>query len=168
MHSGLEGVFRAVALCLLALVARQSFALEPGQPAPQLLLQSGSDARQVPVAGRLTYVDFWASWCGPCRKSFPWMNEMHRKYAASGLEIVAVNLDQERADAGEFLARLPAEFPVVYDAAGEAPTRYGVKGMPTSVLVGADGNVIAVHAGFNEKDAAALEDMIRSHLEARP
>ena len=159
---------RVAALCLLSCVGSAAIALEPGEVAPVLPLAGVSGPQPVPVAGKLTYVDFWASWCGPCRKSFPWMNEMHRKYASKGLEVVAVNLDQERSDADGFLAKIPAEFPIAFDPSGEAPTRYGVKGMPTSFLVGADGKVLEVHAGFNEKDAATLEEMIQRHLGAAP
>jgi thiol-disulfide isomerase/thioredoxin len=159
---------RATSLCLLGSIGISALALEPGEPAPVLSLAGSTAQQAVPVAGKLTYVDFWASWCGPCRKSFPWMNEMQRKYAAQGLAIVGVNLDQERSDADAFLQKIPAEFPIAFDPSGDAPTRYGVKGMPTSVLVGADGKVLEVHAGFNETDAAALEEMIRSHLGAAP
>lgn len=164
----LSRLTRAACLCVLAGVGSGALALERGEVAPALSLGGVSGQQQLPLAGKLTYVDFWASWCGPCRKSFPWMNEMQRKYAAQGLAIVGVNLDQERADADAFLQKIPAEFPIAFDPSGDAPTRYGVKGMPTSVLVGTDGKVIAVHAGFNDADAAALEDMIRSHLGAAP
>jgi thiol-disulfide isomerase/thioredoxin len=159
---------RAACLCLFAAAGGAAHALEAGEAAPALKLSGLAGEQQLPVAGKVTYVDFWASWCGPCRKSFPWMNEMQRKYAAQGLAIVGVNLDQERADADAFLQKIPAEFPIAFDPSGDAPTRYGVKGMPTSVLVGADGKVLEVHAGFNETDAAALESMIRSHLGAAP
>jgi thiol-disulfide isomerase/thioredoxin len=133
---------RAMSLCLLGSISTSALALEPGESAPVLSLAGSTAQQAVPVAGKLTYVDFWASWCGPCRKSFPWMNEMQRKYAAQGLAIVGVNLDQERSDADAFLQKTPAEFPIAFDPSGDAPTRYGVKGMPTSVLVGADGKVL--------------------------
>ena len=87
------------------------------------------------LRGRVVYLDFWASWCTPCRRSFPWMNEMKAKYADRGFEIVSVNLDQERALAETFLQQVPASFTVVYDPAGELATRYGLKGMPTSFLI---------------------------------
>ena len=160
--------FRAVALVLLASAATSALSLEVGDIAPVLSLQGREDPVAVPASGKLTYVDFWASWCGPCRKSFPWMNQMHRKYAAEGLEIVAVNLDQDGADAGAFLEQIPAEFGIAFDATGSSAALYGVKGMPTSFLVGADGKVLEVHTGFREKDAGVLEEMIRSHLEVKP
>lgn len=168
MTVSMPRTLRAVALVLLASSATPVLSLEVGDLAPVLSLQGREAAVAVPVTGKLTYVDFWASWCGPCRKSFPWMNQMHRKYAAEGLEIVAVNLDQDGADAGAFLEQIPAAFGIAFDAAGASASRYGVKGMPTSFLVGADGKVLEVHTGFREKDARLLEEMIRSHLEAKP
>jgi cytochrome c biogenesis protein CcmG/thiol:disulfide interchange protein DsbE len=160
--------FRAVALVLLASAGTPVLSLEVGDLAPVLSLQGRETPVAVPVTGKLTYVDFWASWCGPCRKSFPWMNQMHRKYAAEGFEIVAVNLDQDGADAAAFLEQIPAEFGIAFDATGSSASLYGVKGMPTSLLVGPDGKVLEVHTGFNEKDVEVLEQMIRSHLEAKP
>lgn len=159
---------RAVALVLLASAGTPVWSLEVGDVAPVLSLQGRETPVAVPVTGKLTYVDFWASWCGPCRKSFPWMNQMHRKYAAQGLEIVAVNLDKDSADAGAFLEQIPGEFRIAFDTEGASASLYGVKGMPTSLLVGPDGKVLEVHTGFSEKDAGVLEQMIRSHLEAKP
>jgi peroxiredoxin len=92
------------------------------------------------------------------------MNEMQAKYGAKGLQIVGINLDSKRADADKFLAEVPASFVVAFDAQGDTPKRYGVKGMPTSVLIGADGKVIQMHAGFREDERKALEDAIVAAL----
>jgi len=142
-------------------------ALEAGAPAPEIAL-SGP---QGPVSlsalkGKVVYVDFWASWCGPCRQSFPWMNAMQAKYGAKGLQVVGVNLDAKRADADKFLGEVPASFAIAFDAQGDTPKRYAVKGMPTSVLIGADGKVLQVHNGFREDDRKALEDAIAGALAA--
>lgn len=114
--------------------------------------------------GKLTYVDFWASWCGPCRQSFPWMNEMQAKYGARGLQVVGINLDRKRDDAERFLAELPATFTIAFDAAGDSAKRFGVKGMPTSVLVGPDGKVLYMHTGFRNEERAQLEGRIAAAL----
>ena len=87
-----------------------------------------------PIKGKVVWVDFWASWCVPCRRSFPWMNTMHRKYGAEGLEIIAVNLDKERALADGFLAETPAEFALRFDPAGALAKEFGVQAMPSSYL----------------------------------
>jgi cytochrome c biogenesis protein CcmG/thiol:disulfide interchange protein DsbE len=114
--------------------------------------------------GKVVYLDFWASWCGPCRQSFPWMNEMRAKYAEQGLVVIAVNLDADAGDAADFLAEHPAEFTVLYDAEGITPRSYEVKGMPTSYLISRDGQLVSRHLGFNVSDKQGMEDSIRELL----
>ena len=116
--------------------------------------------------GKVVYVDFWASWCGPCKQSFPWMAEMQRKYASLGLEIVAVNVDRKRTDAERFLAGTPAAFTVVFDAAGATPNAWNVRAMPSSYLVDRQGRVVHVDQGFREDMKAPIEARIRATLEA--
>lgn len=142
-------------------------AIEPGQTVPATSV-AGTTATLPLIDGksRATYVDFWASWCGPCRQSFPWMNRMHAKFSASGLRIVAVNLDADAADARRFLAQLPASFTVAFDPSADLARRMGIKTMPSSVLADAHGKVVSTHGGFVPEDAAALEAMIASLLAA--
>jgi thiol-disulfide isomerase/thioredoxin len=122
-----------------------------------------------PVEGRVVWVDFWASWCVPCRRSFPWLNSMHHKYGADGLQIIAVNLDKDRALADRFLAEVPAEFALRFDPAGALAKQYGVQAMPSSYLIDAEGNVLATHAGFRTADTAAYEQAIETALsKSRP
>jgi cytochrome c biogenesis protein CcmG/thiol:disulfide interchange protein DsbE len=115
--------------------------------------------------GKLVYLDFWASWCGPCKQSFPWMNAMQEKYQSQGLEVIAINLDENNDDAQKFLASTPAKFTVAFDAKGQIPRQYGVKGMPTSYLISRDGKIIFQHMGFNVADREKLEQKIRESLE---
>jgi len=115
--------------------------------------------------GKLVYLDFWASWCGPCKQSFPWMNALQEKYRSKGLEVIAVNLDANNEDAQKFLATTPAKFTVAFDSKGRTPLQYGVKGMPTSYLISPDGKIIMQHMGFNAADRDMLEQKIQSLLE---
>ncbi len=117
--------------------------------------------------GKLIYLDFWASWCGPCKQSFPWMNAMQAKYGSQGLQVIAVNLDMKSEDGRRFLSNSPAQFIVAFDPAGDTPRKYQVRGMPTSVLIGRDGRIISEHLGFNNKDRAELEHTIEAALEQR-
>ena len=122
-----------------------------------------------PVEGRVVWVDFWASWCVPCRRSFPWLNSMHRKYESEGLQIIAVNLDKDRALADAFLAEVPAEFALRFDPAGALAKEFGVQAMPSSFLIDLDGNVLASHAGFRTGDTADYERAIQDALsKSRP
>ena len=91
---------------------------------------------------------------------------MQAKYGAKGLQIVGVNLDAKRADADKFLAEVPANFRVAFDAQGDSPKRFQIKGMPSSVLVGPDGKVIQVHTGFRAEERQQLEDAIVAALAA--
>jgi cytochrome c biogenesis protein CcmG/thiol:disulfide interchange protein DsbE len=148
------------------LCAMQAQAAEPGQIAPAFSLPGSAGAVSLAtLQGQVVFLDFWASWCGPCKQSFPWMNDMQAKYGARGLQVLAVNVDRNRADADHFLARTPARFPVGFDAPGDTASRYGIKAMPSSVLIGADGRVVQQHAGFRDDDKAGLEAAIVAALE---
>ena len=140
-------------------------AVQPGQTAPAFELPGLATPVQLAAyQGSTVYLDFWASWCGPCRQSFPWMNDMQAKYKAQGLRVLAVNLDQKPADATAFLKDMPAGFDVAFDAAGKTPKAYAIQGMPTSVLIGPDGRVISVHSGFKPEQRAERESEIRRVL----
>jgi cytochrome c biogenesis protein CcmG, thiol:disulfide interchange protein DsbE len=112
----------------------------------------------------VVYVDFWASWCGPCKQSFPWMNELHAKYAAQGLEIVAINVDTRRVDAERFLAQLPVKFDVAFDPQGNIPRLFAISGMPSSFLIDGDGKIVLAHSGFRDSDRAIIEKAIVAAL----
>lgn len=110
--------------------------------------------------GQVVVVDFWASWCTPCRRSIPWLNEMHAKYAKDGLVIVGVNVDKDRHDAEHFLDEVPIEFEIIYDPNGELATRYGVEGMPSSYVFGRDGELAARHLGFQNAKRPEYEALL--------
>lgn len=143
-------------------------AVERGEPAPPFELPGlQGTIRLAEARGQVVLVDFWASWCVPCRLSFPWMNEMLARYGANGLRIVAINVDRKGPDAAKFLERVPARFDIAFDPAGLTPRAYGVKSMPSSYLVGADGKVIAVHRGFTDEDRPGLERSLRAALQLK-
>jgi thiol-disulfide isomerase/thioredoxin len=159
---------RLLAAAALFVWSAHACALEPGKPAPGFELNGLDGAvRLDKYQGKLVYLDFWASWCGPCRQSFPWMNEMQAKYGAQGLQVIGVSLDARTDDARGFLATTPARFVVAFDPNGLTPRNYGIRGMPSSVLIGPDGKVVFEHAGFREADRAELENRIKSALGAR-
>lgn len=153
---------RAVLGLVLALSAAPlAWALEAGTPAPELDLPGLKDAVNLArLKGKVVYVDFWASWCGPCKQSFPFMNDLQSRYGSGGLEVVAINLDAKRDDADRFLSEVPARFTLAFDPKGESARRFEVKAMPSSVLIGRDGKVVAAHKGFKESDRKELEERI--------
>lgn len=135
-------------------------------PAPDFELPT--DAKKVSLQamrGRVVYLDFWASWCKPCRKSFPWMNAMQAKYRDQGLQIIAVNVDSDPELVKRFLEKYPADFIVAYDAEGKLAEKYQVKGMPSSYLIDKQGNIQVQHVGFREKDKTGMETQIKHLLQ---
>ncbi|WP_343728471.1 choice-of-anchor D domain-containing protein [Duganella sp.] len=157
----------AVAACAVLSLPAPASALEAGKPAPAFTLNGPDGAVKLDqYKGKLVYVDFWASWCGPCRQSFPWMNEMQARYGSQGLQIVGINVDAKSDDARNFLAATPARFVIAFDPNGSAPRTYGIKGMPSSVLIGPDGKVLYEHSGFRPADREALESRIKAALGA--
>ena len=159
---------RMLAAAAALAAAGQALALEPGQAAPGFSLAGPTGTVKLEqYQGKLVYVDFWASWCGPCRQSFPWMNEMQARYGAQGLQVVGINVDAKTDDARSFLNTNPATFVIAFDPNGSAPRSYGIKGMPSSVLIGPDGKVLYEHSGFRPADRSVLEARIKSALGAR-
>lgn len=116
------------------------------------------------LKGKPVLVDFWASWCGPCRESFPWMNEIREKYP--DLEIIAINLDEERSEADSFLANNVTNFTVHFDPEGEYAEKFGVPGMPSSYLIDGEGNIIKEHIGFFSSKTDYYESAIIELLAA--
>ena len=116
--------------------------------------------------GKVVYLDFWASWCVPCRKSFPWMNKMRDRYSAENLAIVAVNLDKEAHLAQAFLKQHPANFDVLFDAEGRSAKKYQIPGMPTSILFDPSGKVISAHSGFFKKKISEYEQQLEAAVSA--
>ena len=155
-----------VAVALGIALSVSALAIEVGQSAPEIQLPGRSGAIKLSeFKGKAVYLDFWASWCGPCKQSFPWMNEMQAKYGAKGLQVLAVNLDQKPEDAANFLQQTKADFLIALDPTGQSAQKYNVKGMPSSQLIGRDGKVAMVHTGFHAASKAELERAIVAALE---
>ncbi|WP_347330879.1 TlpA family protein disulfide reductase [Marinimicrobium locisalis] len=147
-------------------LAASTQALETGEDAPPFSLpgiENAAEGQAIALEqyqGKVVYVDFWASWCGPCRRSFPKLEALHQKYGEQGFEVIAINLDEQEADAHKFLDEHPVSFPIAWDPEGKVAGEYQLKGMPSAFLLDRDGTVHHVVVGFNEKDAAAIEAAI--------
>ncbi|MBK7141986.1 MAG: TlpA family protein disulfide reductase [bacterium] len=130
-----------------------------GKPksAPATLQEIGadwSDSNQ--VAGKVVYLDFFASWCTPCALSFPFMKELSRTYADSGLQIIAIDLDKDSSEATIFLERMRPPFKIVMDPEGNLAKRYDLKAVPSSFIYGRDGTLRELHQGFVSADTTKI------------
>lgn len=117
--------------------------------------------------GKVVYIDFWASWCGPCKQSFPWMKAMHDKYGKEGLVILAVNVDQEKKKADDFLKEFTPAFPVLFDSTGTLATQFKVQTMPSSYMLDRSGKPRFRHLGFHDAKRDVYEKEIH-HLLSEP
>ena len=132
------------------------------KPAPRFDLPTPSgNVTLDSLRGKVVLVDFWASWCAPCRQSFPWMSTLYKRYAPDGLVIVAINLDKKRELAEDFLSDFSPPFIVAFDPAGKTAEAFGVPAMPSSYIVSRNGTVLYSHAGFDAKKSEIIEDQIK-------
>lgn len=137
----------------------------PVAPACKLALNNDTTVSELAqLRGQVVYVDFWASWCGPCRQSFPFMNQLQTELGDKGLAVIAVNLDEEAGDAQSFLANHPASFKVAGGANQECASAFQVGAMPSSYLIDRTGKVRYIHHGFRSGDAELLRGLATTLL----
>lgn len=167
-HWGRPAARSGVLAALLTLAALGSaWALETGDAAPTFTLPGTAGAINLAdYKGKVVYLDFWASWCGPCKQSFPWMNVLQAKFGPQGLKIIAVNVDANTADGQRFLASVPAAFDIALDPKGILARQYAIKGMPSSLVIGRDGKIVGQHTGFNDASRVKVEASIQSAIGA--
>lgn len=114
--------------------------------------------------GQVVYVDFWATWCPPCRRSFPWMEKMYQKYQTHGFQIIAISLDGKQEIVDRFLAKINPTFIVARDKKSQVASEYKVQAMPSSYLIDRNGEIYYEHRGFNENDKNKMEEKFRNLL----
>jgi len=114
--------------------------------------------------GKVVYLDFWASWCKPCQKSFPWMNNLMAKYPAENFTVITVNLDAESEAMHQFLGKVKADFDIYHDPSGQIAEQFKIEGMPTSYLIDTSGKVVKKHIGFYTKHVDKYEREIEELL----
>ena len=154
---------KAFVLALSLLLANPAFGVAEGEMAPgfELPVLGGETTRSLSAShGKVRYIDFWASWCPPCRVSVPEIVALQRDLGGSRFQVIAINVDERIDDALKFLERYPMNYDVLSDPQGATAAAYALPGMPTSFVVDPDGRVTLVHVGFRRGDMKA----IRAHI----
>ena len=148
------------------LLASSAAALEPGgrPPAIEMPDLEGKKVELAALQGKVVVVDFWASWCGPCKQEMPVLEALHKKYGEQGLVIIGVNIDNNPKKMNNFLKGTPVSFRIVHDRKLAVASKYEPGTMPTSYFIGKDGKVKYVHEGFRKKDAGELEERVKTLL----
>lgn len=153
----------ALVLSMITSAFSKTAATETTAPGFNLPTANGTVSLES-LRGKVVLIDFWASWCAPCRQSFPWMSKLYQQYSSKGFAIVAINLDKERGLAADFVDTFSPPFIVAFDPAGSTAEAYGVPAMPSSYLVGPDGTILFSHAGFDPRKTGMIEDQIKEAL----
>ena len=142
-------------------------AAEPGDIAPVCNVTDLTTQEPISInnyKGKVIYLDFWASWCPPCKLSFPVLNKLHNELKNKGFEVLAVNLDEEKEDARQFLQANPVDFTIAHDIQKTCPITYEVMAMPSSYIIDRQGVIREIHLGFKENDVTEIRKIILSLL----
>ena len=152
---------------LFQISVRHAFALDTGDQAVDFTLQSqdGTSVSLSSLKGEVIYLDFWASWCGPCQQSFPFMKALQDSFGSRGVKVIAVNLDNDSEQALEFLKKQVPNFTVLFDSEGKVAEHYDLSTMPASFLIDRNGNVARAFSGFRSSDKAEIEAAINKLIE---
>ncbi len=158
------------ATALLMLIGCLSLSAATGNGAPaaapdfRLANRAGGEVALSELRGQVVMINFWASWCGPCRQEFPALDEIYGKYKPMGFTMVGINVESEQSDAERFLASRPVRFPILFDPDNKVSGSYGVSAMPTTVLVDRQGRLRWQHRAYKPGDEAKYIEQIRAML----
>ncbi len=163
-----SGALACAALVPLALsVLRQAEAkIAPNAPAPDFSLaaRGGQTLSLSQYRGQVVMLNFWATWCGPCRQEMPLLDAMYRKYKRLGFTLIGVNVEPDSGAAENFLKKVPVSFPIAFDPDSSVSKLYAVQGMPSSVIIDRKGHARVIHKGYQPGDENAYLDHIRRLL----
>jgi thiol-disulfide isomerase/thioredoxin len=154
---------RLAALLATTLLALPSLALTPSAaPEFELASMAGKSVNLAAHRGQVVMINFWATWCGPCRTEMPLLENIYRKYKPMGFTLLGVNVEPDSAAAAEWLKATPVTFPILFDTDSKVSKLYAVQGMPSTVIVDRKGQVRFVHRGYKAGDENAYLDQIRA------
>lgn len=149
--------------CAALLLAQLALADTIEGPAPNFTLKdaSGNNMRLSELRGNVILINFWASWCGPCRQEMPLLDELYTQYKPLGFTILGVNVEEDSSQARDMLKKIPVTFPVLFDNENKVSKLYNVVAMPSTVIVDRDGNMRYVHLGYQPGYEQSYQDQVR-------
>jgi len=152
------------ALLLLAAGLTTGATAPAPAPAPDFSLRArdGGEVRLSSLQGQVVMINFWATWCGPCRQEMPLLEQLQAKYGPLGFTLLGVNVEPDSAAATAWLKGVPVSFPILFDTRNAVAESFGVQGMPSSVFVDRAGRIRHVHRGYKPGDESQYADLIRS------
>lgn len=152
-----------VALAFLFIASFNVHAASASGPAPDFTLKGldGNNTKLSELRGNVVLLNFWASWCGPCREEMPLLNKIHNKYEPLGFTILGVNVEEQSDAAKKFIAQRPVDFPILLDNKNTVSKLYDVIAMPTTVVIDRDGNMRFLHQGYQSGDEAEYRKMVK-------
>jgi len=158
MHNRIAGIVAALVIALPAVAAA------PSGPAPAFTLMSkaGTQVNLAQYKGQVVMINFWASWCGPCRQEMPLLESIYKKYNKLGFTLLGVNVEPDSKAADDWLKQTPVSFPILYDKDSKVSRMYDVSGMPSTVIIDRKGNLRVLHHGYKPGDENEYLDSIRS------
>ncbi len=150
-----------LAFCLV-LTSSQVKAINVGDSAVSCpaILKDGSSLNLEEFKGKVIFLDFWATWCPPCKKSMPFLNALHKELLKHGFQVLAINVDEDSRIAKKFLNQYPVNYPVAMDPTGQCPEKYNVLAMPSAYLIDRQGIVRYIHLGFRDGDKNEIRHRI--------
>ena len=156
--------FRAAAIASTVVVSSLVGASSSLAPTFTLPSRSGDNVSLEQLKGQVVMLNFWASWCGPCRQEMPLLDQMHKRYSALGFTLLGVNVEADTKDAEKWLADMPVSFPVLFDKDSKVSKLYEVSAMPSTVFIDRKGNVRYLHRGYKPGDESEYLNQIRALL----
>jgi peroxiredoxin len=162
----LSSLLRPAALCLMLFAAITQAAPTPNAPAPDFTLRTteGRNLRLQEQRGQVVLLNFWATWCGPCREEMPQLGKLYERYQGAGFQLLGVNVDEDPAAAAALAQKLGVKFPVLLDSAKQVSKLYELNSMPSTVLIDRDGKVRFLHRGYRAGFEQTYDQQIRALL----
>ena len=152
---------------ILLIVSPFAQATQEGQLPPKCMATLAGSTKELDLSaykGKVVLIDFWATWCPPCKKSMPFLNGLRNERLKDGFEIIAINVDEDSDEATRFLASNPVDYTMAFDPKGDCPAKFDVKAMPSSYLIDRTGKIRKVHLGFRDEDQAMIRDQVTALL----